>query len=168
MKRSINLISILLLCIIISCSEKGDKVPKLVADAFNEKFAGATDVAWIRESDTEWEVEFEMAKLEYTAAFNADGTWLETEKKVEIHELPQNVMLTLSTQYERFKADEAELVETAEGRFYEIELENDSSEIEVRITPEGTVLKSEAAEDDDEDNEGGMESDDEDASEDDT
>ena len=46
--------------------------------------------------------------MEYLAAFSSDGRWLETEKNVGISELPQNVMLTLSTKFETYTADEAE------------------------------------------------------------
>lgn len=86
-------------------------VPKAVREAFSKKFPGVSDVDWGKEKNGEWEAEFEIGKVETTANFSADGTWLETETEIPVADLPAPVRAALQGK----KIKEAARIERADG-----------------------------------------------------
>jgi hypothetical protein len=129
----------------------GQKVPQEVTDAFSQKFPTAKSVKWDKESDTEWEAEFEMNQMEYSANFSDDGTWKETEHEVTEQDLPAAVKKALSDNFPEFKTEEMEMSETAEGTVYEFKIEKDETDMEVSIDASGKVTKQEMNDEEDED-----------------
>jgi len=129
----------------------GQKVPQEVTDAFSQKFPTAKSVKWDKESDTEWEAEFEMNQMEYSANFSDDGTWKETEHEVTEQDLPASVKKALSVNFPEFKTEEMEMSETAEGTVYEFKIEKDETDMEVSIDASGKVTKQEMNDEEDED-----------------
>jgi len=126
----------------IACTtETKDKVPQVVKDALAKKFPTAKKVDWEKENKNEWEAEFKLNEVEYSANFLEDGTWRETEHKIDKKDVPQNVILSLESTFPGYKIEEAEISETAEGMFYEFEIEKGKSEIEVTINTFGKVIK---------------------------
>ncbi len=69
--------------------------PEAVLKAFQQKFSGATDVEWEKESKTEWEAEFKLKGASMSANFANDGQWLETETEIALTELPAPVQAAL-------------------------------------------------------------------------
>ena len=134
-------------------SDDQDKVPQVVKDAFAQKFPTAEKVDWDKESATEWEGEFKMNTLEYSANFLEDGTWKETEHKIDKAEIPQVVITALRSNFPGYEIEETEMAETPQGTVYEFEIEKGKTEMEVTIDPNGKVLKKqmEAEEADDND-----------------
>jgi uncharacterized membrane protein YkoI len=122
-------------------SEDQDKVPQAVKDAFAQKFPTAEKVDWDKESATEWEAEFKMNTLEYSANFLEDGTWKETEHEIDEAEIPQVVITALRSNFPGYEIEETEMAETPQGTVYEFEIENGKTEMEVAIDPNGKVLK---------------------------
>jgi len=118
-----------------------DKVPQAVKDAFMKKFPTAKKVDWEKESETEWEAEFKMDKIDYSANFLQDGTWKETEHEIEISDVPANVMASLKSNFPGYDIEESEISETATGMVYEFEIEKGESELEVAIDANGKVVK---------------------------
>ena len=64
------------LCLVILMSRfasaqklKESEVPEAVKKAFNQKFSGAKEVKWSKESATEFEAEFEVGEQEQSATF---------------------------------------------------------------------------------------------------
>jgi len=117
-----------------------DKVPQIVKDAFSDKFPTVQKVDWEKENDNEWEAEFKMNKVEYSANFLNDGTWKETEHEVEITEVPQNILSSFETNFPGYEIEEAEIAETMEGTFYEFEIEKGKKEMEITMDSHGKVL----------------------------
>lgn len=146
------MIVVMLLSIMLStaCGQKSD-VPTKVKTAFNQKFPDATKVSWDKENATEWEAEFKMDGKEYSANFDTDGNWKETEYEISKSDIPSSVKSTLDKDFEAYKIEEAEISETSDGKVYEFELENGENDIEVAISPEGKVIKKEAKEEEDDD-----------------
>ena len=129
-----------------ACSDMGkDKVPKVVKDAFSKKFPTAKKVHWDKESDKEWEAEFKMNKMEYSANFLADGTWKETEHEIDKNDIPQAVMNTLSNSFSGYGIEESEISETKDGTVYEFEIEKGEREMEVAIDSNGKIVKKESS-----------------------
>ncbi len=154
MKNSAVIIAAICFTTFACAQEKEATPPESVKTSFAKKFPKAEKVEWEQESDTEWEAEFKNSKTEYSASFNNDGKWLETEHEIKKGDIPAAVKKTLDKVFASFKIDESELVENAEGTFYEFELEKGKVEMEVLIDASGKVVKKElsTAESEDEDN----------------
>ena len=117
--------------------------PESAKKGFAEKFPKATHVSWGKESGTEWEAEFEMDGIEYSANFLEDGTWVETEHEVNEKELPEKVWNVLDKQFNGYRIDEIEYMENREGSGYEIELEKDE-ELLIFINSDGELISRES------------------------
>ena len=119
----------------------GDKVPQKVKEAFVKKFPTTKKVKWEKENATEWEAEFKINKVEYSANFLEDGTWQETEHEIEEKEIPQNVKFALEKAFPGYEMKEAEISETQKGMVYEFEIEKGEIEMEVMISSNGEIVK---------------------------
>jgi hypothetical protein len=137
MKKSI-MMPLLLGFGVMSCAQS---TPSAVKSTFAKKFPNAKSVEWEKENDSEWEAEFKINEVEYSANFSNDGTWKETEHEIKESELPNAVKNTLDNQFGDYKVEEVELIETPEFSGYEIELEKGEETIELVIDNSGKVLK---------------------------
>jgi len=115
--------------------------PSKVTDAFNSKFPNAKSIRWDKENETEWEAEFTINGVEYSANFSKDGAWKETEHEVKIDELPAEVISTLKTQFAGYEIKEVEMVETPTFTGYEVELKKGKETLEVLMDKAGKVIK---------------------------
>ncbi|AFL82621.1 Protein of unknown function (DUF2874) [Aequorivita sublithincola DSM 14238] len=143
MKTIKVLLAVALTSVMFSFCSAGEKVPQKVKNAFTKKFPTAKSVKWDKESANEWEAEFKMNKMEYSANFSDDGTWKETEHEIVEKDLPAAVKKALSDGFPGFKTEEMELSETASGAVYEFALEKGDTEMEVAIDSSGKVIKQE-------------------------
>ena len=137
-----------------ACAQNSES-PKAVTEAFAKKFPTATSVKWDKESETEWEAEFKMNKVEFSANFLQDGTWKETEHEIEEKDVPQNVKDALMSAFSGYDIEEVEVSETAKGLVYEFGIEKGHTEMEVAINQNGTIVRKEtkkAADEDDDKN----------------
>ncbi|CAH8281783.1 putative PepSY-like beta-lactamase-inhibitor [Mariniflexile fucanivorans] len=125
--------------------------PQKVKEAFAKKFPNIKKADWDKESETEWEAEFKMNKVEYSANFLSDGTWLETEHDIKMKDVPKNILNTLKSEFSGYAIEEAEISETSKGVFYEFEIEKDKIEMEVVFDTNGKILKKELKEDEEND-----------------
>jgi len=127
-------------------SENEVKVPQVVKEAFAKKFPAIKKVDWEKENNTEWEAEFKINKVEYSANFLENGTWQETEHEVKPNEVPQNILSSLKSKFPVYEIEEAEISETTEGTFYEFEIEKGKDEWEVTLDSNGKVVKKQSEE----------------------
>tara|TARA_R100001369_G_scaffold92896_1_gene141110 strand:+ start:137735 stop:138187 length:453 start_codon:yes stop_codon:yes gene_type:complete len=121
-------------------SVNGEKVPYKIKDAFQKKFPTATSINWDKESNTEWEAEFKMNKLRYSANFLEDGTWKETEHEISKKEIPQNIKNVLMAEFLGYEIEEAEISETKDGVFFEFEIEKNKFKMEVVIDENANII----------------------------
>jgi len=126
-------------------------VPKVVKDAFAKKFPDAKSVSWDQEDQSEWEAEFKMDGMEYSANFDNQGTWKETEHEVKEGDVPQNVMAALKKEYSGYKIKESEISETGNGMVYEFMIKKSGKGMEVAIDKNGKIVSKEGADEEDED-----------------
>ena len=103
---------ITVLCITVSVYTQAqkisaDKIPLAVSGNFQKQFPQAEKTQWeIDEKD--YEVNFHLNKVEYSAKYNSTGAWLETEQEIKITELPENIQQTIKKEFG--KAEKKNLV----------------------------------------------------------
>lgn len=149
--KTVKLIVVAFMAISINACAQKVNVSEKVKTAFEQKFPNAQKVKWDKENETEWEAEFKLNGEEYSANFSTDGVWMETEHEIGKSAIPANVKQTLDTEFAGCEIEEAEISETAEGIVYEFKLEKDEQEMEVAISPDGTVKKKEMKVEEEED-----------------
>jgi sulfur carrier protein ThiS len=143
-----NLMIILMLfstMIFTACGQK-DNVPTKVKAAFTKKFPDAKNLRWGKESATEWEAEFKLNGQDYSANFTSDGSWKETEYRIQKSDLPEAVQTTLSENYNDYNIEIAEVSETAKGKVFEILLKNGDKKTEAVIYSNGQMVKQQVEE----------------------
>ena len=70
-----------------------------------------------------------------------DFVWVRTEWDVRKAELPTAVTSKITADWPAWKIDDAEYVETPTGSWYEIELEQADSDLDIKISPDGIIMK---------------------------
>jgi hypothetical protein len=151
MRKATILMAVVLIASMQACTQTED-VPGKVKTAFAEQFSNTTKISWDKENETEWEAEFKMNGKEYSANFDNNGNWKETEYEIEESEIPTVVKNTLNSEFVDYEVDDIEVSETPEGVFYEFELEKGRDEIDVIINKNGNIINSDK-EDNNNDNE---------------
>lgn len=116
-------------------------LPAKVKTSFDQKFPGTQKVKWSKENSTEWEAEFKMSGKEYSANYNNDGTWMETEYEISVNEIPIAVSKTLGKEFPGYKLVESEISETAKGKLYEFEIKTGAKKQEVALDENGVIQK---------------------------
>lgn len=72
--------------------------------------------------------------------FDLEGHWLFTKYEVALAEVPQTVVNAFNgSEYANYEIDEIEFYETPQETYYVFELEAGDDDIEIKITPDGTV-----------------------------
>lgn len=120
--------------------ETNEDAPQKVIEAFAKKFPATKKVKWEKESNTEWEGEFQINGMECSANFLVDGTWLETEQEIKKKSIPANIKTALIIHFLDYKIKEAELLKTSDGSFYEFKLIKNKEELEVVVDIDGIIL----------------------------
>ena len=128
-----------------SCDDDDDDnitVPQIVSTNFNQQYPNASAVSW--ENDNQYatpylKAEFKIDGVEAEAWYTADGTWVKTEKDY-YDPLPQVITDYIATHYDGYKVDEVNWVETPQKNYYEIELEQGKTDVELNIQEDGTVI----------------------------
>lgn len=150
MKNLFLMLAVVAMFSLNACAQKNKDVPEKVKTSFNQKFPDATRIKWDKENAKEWEAEFKMNGKEYSANFSTDGTWKETEYKIEKSEIPADVKNTLDTEFKGYKIEETEVSKTPENKVFEIHLKKGETKMEVAISPDGKVVKKEVKKENDE------------------
>lgn len=104
-----------------------------------EKYPGARILE--RDYDDGYiEVEIFHDGREKNIYFNGREEWVWSEWDIRINELPHAVSDAIAAQYPDYRIDDCEYVENPQAEWYFIELERGDREIELRISPDGTIL----------------------------
>lgn len=122
---------------------KETEVPQAVKASFVKAFPNVKSINWSKENESEFEAEFKNGGLEQSANFDAAGKWLVTETEIKKGDLPPLVQAALKKEFEGYKVEEAEKVETSEGVLYEVEVEKGEVTYSVQLAKDGKILKKE-------------------------
>ncbi|NOY36082.1 MAG: hypothetical protein GXO83_00735 [Chlorobi bacterium] len=138
--------------------EEGEElqVPEAVTTAFRAKFANAGETEWGMEEDSSYEAEFKLNDKEMSASFDKAGTWLETEYCIADSLLPAAIVDSVKILFDSAVIKKAEVSETPQGKFYELELKTGEKETEAVFDENGwlKVLKKEQMKEEEEGEEG--------------
>ncbi len=134
------LIFAFLLCINISVIAQV-KTNSAVNDAFNRKFPNAENVKWEKEDAHEYEAEFRIQEINYSASFSERGEWLETETSLTFSQLPVAVQNAFNEYHKGEKTVDAAKIETSDGKIkFEIEIRKGSETNELNYLSDGTEI----------------------------
>ena len=161
---------ILLLCLVFSCEQQGekvdvekkaeadlelDKIPKMVMDALKAKFPKAEIHKWSKEKEGDivvYDVEFKQEGRKFEGDIKEDGTIHNWEKEIPGRDLPEAVKKVVETNYPESTIKEImEITAVKDGNDvlegYEIVFETaDKKEIEVMVAPDGKILEEDSLE----------------------
>lgn len=142
-------------------------VPKAVLDAVKAKFPKAEikhASKEVEDGETLYEIETELDEHGVDLALKANGTIVEIEKEIAVKDLPKPVADAVAAKHPKAKIEKAEeIVEFEDGKekkSYEVAVEVGEKDMELKITPDGKILKAKELEEDDEKDEKGEKDDD--------
>ncbi len=116
-------------------------VPAKVKEAFAKKYAGSKAKEWEKEG-ADYEVEFDLNKVESSAVFLVDGTFKELEQEIKLSELPKAASDYCTKNYAGYKLTEAEKITDASGKvMFEAEMEKGKEHFDVIFDDKGAFIK---------------------------
>lgn len=119
-----------------------NNIPEAVQNTFYSRYPKAIHVKWEREGNM-YEVDFIMESEQYEAYIQANGTWVRTEKRINLRTttLPQPIKDYLAANYAGWSIDDADLVTTPTDEYYEIEIESrGDQDVTLLIRADGTLV----------------------------
>lgn len=123
-----------------------DKVPVIVRQTCEARFARVRRVEWKLKSDHNYEAEFRRNGVETAAKFDPSGKWLETETTIARAKLPTDVRATISKKFGGYKIIETQTVERFDQKLllFEVHLE-DAKEVLKTLFEENGMLVSQSS-----------------------
>lgn len=126
-----------------SCNDDDDgiamtQVPNEVVTAFEVQFPNATDVEYAQMGN-QYVVDFDLNSVDYDALFNADGTLVQFKYDILVTEIPQEILTTITTDYDGRPIDDAEVLVIGDATYYQIELNNIPLDDYLVFNTDGTV-----------------------------
>jgi len=143
MKKQMLILAAVIFIAFSACGQSDKDVPAPVRSAFSQKFSGATNVKWGKENDKEWEAEFKLDGKDYSANFDNDGVWVETEYQISVKEIPAAIKTVLDKESAGAKIKVSEVTETKDGKSYEFVVGKGENETELVIDNAGNVISKE-------------------------
>ena len=121
---------------------QGIKVPEVVKNSFAAKYPGDKEVKWGKENAKEFEAEFKLNNTSASANFNLDGSWVETESKIAVADLPAAVSTAIKTKYPGSPITVAEKTEQPGNKvLYEVVIKVNGKKKAVELNPDGSFVK---------------------------
>lgn len=110
-----------------ACSQDipATEVPSVVVNAFNSSFKNATDVEWEKKNNL-YEVDFDINRTDFTALIDPKGTLVMQKQDLNIRSLPAAVKSAVNAKYKGYRIDDADLLQKAGKRYYQLELEGNA------------------------------------------
>lgn len=121
-------------------------VPDEVLKAFRQKYPEVVETSWELDTNGSYEAHFRIDDIKYRADFTKEGIWTETENNVDFNELPPDVRAAFLLKYgsEAFRGAEA-VDSSTKGRFYDVEVFNGTSKVDIMFGEDGKILDPEIA-----------------------
>lgn len=126
-----------------SCSSDDDavavnQVPEEITGALAVDFPNATDIEYEIIGD-QYIVDFEVNMVDYEALYNSDGTLVKYKYDILTSEVPQEILTTITTEYDNRAIDDAEILVINDVNYYQIELNNVPVDDKIVFNTNGTV-----------------------------
>lgn len=127
-----------------ACAGQQNDDPEAVKTSFQQKYPGENDPDWHTDDNGNFESSFKKDGKSYRADFTPEGKWVETERSVDLEDLPKAVKQRIESDFEGEDITEIEEVQHADkGLFYDVEFKRPGKNLDVEISPEGKVLNKE-------------------------
>ncbi len=142
MKTILTIAAAVLVAGTVNAQKLNDKdVPKTVSDAFTKKYPGTKAGKWVKEG-ADFEVEFELNKIESSAIFDATGTFKEVEQEIQKNELPKGIAEYCTKTFTGYKFDEAAKITDNKGKVtYEAEMAKGKEHFDALFDDKGNFIK---------------------------
>ncbi len=124
-----------------SCSQdvETNKVPSVVVNALQAKYASATGVDW-EKTKSGYEAELIWDSTEVTTLIDPSGKILAQKWDIGSNQLPPAVLAFVAQQYNSYKIDDAEKVEKEGAVYYQVELDKRwKKDVQLVFNAEGTL-----------------------------
>ena len=120
-----------------------DNVPQSVTTAFNTRFSIAEKTTWELDYDN-YEAGFTVGKTAFSAKFDKDGKWLETDTYLKPSELPKIIRESLLKKYGElsgYKVEDAMKVEKEKETIYAMDIIRGENTYDVEFDIDGEITK---------------------------
>ena len=109
---------------LVSCSQDipASKVPSVVQNALQSKFANAVNVEWEKIGSL-FEAEFDLNNADYKAHIDPSGKLIVYKSDLKPAELPAAVTDVISREHTGYKIDDADKLEKDGMTYYQVELD---------------------------------------------
>ena len=128
---------------IYSCKEQvpASKVPAVVQNSVMARFPDATGIDW-KKNGSVYEAEFDRNKIEYNVHVDSSGKLLLYKYDIKATELPPVITAKISSDYDGYKIDDAEMIEKDTMIYYQAELEvKGKKELKLVFLRDGSLAK---------------------------
>lgn len=98
------------------------KVPSVVKNAIAKEFTNPLDVEWVKKKKN-YEVDFDMEEVDYSARFTPDGQLLLYKLDIRVTELPKAITGKVAEEFPDRTLDDAEKVINGTSTYYQVELD---------------------------------------------
>lgn len=117
---------------------RNSDIPSVVLNGFTEKFPNATGVEWEQKADF-YEAEFDLDNVDYEAVINTDGSLEKYKYDILYNDLPEAVKSKITTDYDKSKIDEIEVLKISDTNYYQIEFDYTPVDTKVIFEDTGAV-----------------------------
>ncbi|PRX48839.1 PepSY-like domain-containing protein [Salegentibacter salegens] len=117
---------------------RNSDIPSVVLNGFTEEFPNATGVEWEKKAEF-FEAEFALENVDYEAVLNTEGSLIKYKYDMVYDDLPAAVKTTITTDYDKTKIDEVELLKISENTYYQVEFEEEPTDANVIFEETGEV-----------------------------
>lgn len=115
------------------------QVPAAVVTGFQQQFKNTSKVEWEKKK-TNYEVKFEINKINHKAKIDPAGKILKHETDIKHTELPAAITKAIAAKYAGYTLKDPEKVEEGTKQYYKVELKKDKDEKKVHFNADGTVI----------------------------
>jgi hypothetical protein len=146
---------------------KKSSIPESVLQAFEESYPNAKVVGYDSETigkQTMYEIETAFGRIGKDYIYLEDGTLVQIEQEIYHRDIPDSVFKAIKKAYPKGEIGDAEKITRGKVIEYSIDIKVDEQELEVLVSPDGTILRpeEETGEDEDDDVEEDEDDDDDD------
>ena len=117
---------------------RNSEIPSVVLNGFTEQFPDAKDVEWEKKADI-YEAEFDIDNVDHEAILNTEGSLLKYKYDIVYEELPEAIKTTITTDYDKTKVDEVELLKISENTYYQVEFDEEPTDTKIIFEETGAV-----------------------------
>jgi hypothetical protein len=140
--RTITLFAACLLLFTFGKAQSSSDIPDHVEDHLSKNHPKADEVEWDVEEDGFYEAEFDVDGVEWEIIYDLEGNHHSTEVEIAYSELPSTVRTKLETSFKDYTVLETDEVDRADGsELFEVELENESTVLEIFFDETGRITE---------------------------